>query len=127
MTKKPDRRSIRLKGYDYSQPGAYFVTICTKDRLPLFEHDAIRSIAASCLHQIPYHFLNVTLDQWVIMPNHLHVILMIHPPRRRGVQLNDPTTSMDQNSPDKQTEDSSTKRKRFSEISPRRGSLSVIV
>ncbi len=79
------RRSIRLKGYDYTQPGAYFITICTHERVHFFGavvngvmrlNDAGR-IAAQCWRDIPAHFPRVQLDAFVIMPNHIHGVLGI--------------------------------------------------
>ncbi|MDZ7371262.1 MAG: transposase [candidate division KSB1 bacterium] len=79
------RRSIRLKGYDYTQPGAYFITICTHERAHVFGavadgtmrlNDAGR-IAAQCWRDIPAHFPHVKLDAFVIMPNHVHGVLWI--------------------------------------------------
>ncbi|WP_245971562.1 transposase [Calidithermus terrae] len=82
------RRSIRLKGYDYAQAGAYFVTICTRDRACLFGevvdgemrlNDAGR-IARQCWLDIPNHFPHAELDQSVIMPNHVHgIIVLVNP------------------------------------------------
>jgi REP element-mobilizing transposase RayT len=74
---KHDRRSVRLEGYDYSQDGAYFVTICTRDRALLFENEEVRAIVEQCWLGIPDHFPTVQLDEWVIMPNHLHGIVVI--------------------------------------------------
>jgi putative transposase len=87
MTEKPEhhRRSIRLSGYDYSQPGAYFVTLCAKNRECLFGeivngemrlNDAGR-MAQQCWNEIPNHFPHALLDQFVIMPNHIHGIIFI--------------------------------------------------
>jgi putative transposase len=82
---KHHRHSIRLPGYDYAQPGAYFVTICTKDRLCLFGevvagqmrlNDA-GCIVRQCWSDIPNHFPHVQLDAFIIMPNHVHGILVI--------------------------------------------------
>jgi REP element-mobilizing transposase RayT len=82
---KYHRRSIRLKGYDYTQTGAYFVTIVTKDRQYLFgeivdgkmrSNDAGR-IVEQCWLEIPTHFPHVALDAYIIMPNHIHGILWI--------------------------------------------------
>lgn len=80
------RKSIRLKNYDYSQNGGYFVTICSKDRRPCFgqivnekiDLSSIGEIVERCWLEIPKHFLNVQLDEWVIMPNHIHVIIIIN-------------------------------------------------
>ena len=79
------RRSLRLPEYDYSTPGAYFVTICTRDRLCVFGQisDACMAlsppgkIAEACLKAIPQHFPAVTLDHSVVMPNHVHAVLFI--------------------------------------------------
>jgi putative transposase len=79
------RRSVRLKGYDYASPGAYLVTICAAERKCLFGQvvtDAMRpnawgDVVAACWNQIPAHFPNVRLDAFVLMPNHLHGILII--------------------------------------------------
>ena len=81
------RRSIRLRGYDYSAAGAYFLTICARDRVCLFGDvvgDEMRpnefgGIVAMCWEAIPRHFETVALDAWVLMPNHLHGIIVIHP------------------------------------------------
>lgn len=79
------RNSLRLKAYDYSQPGDYFITICTKGRQCLFgeiEHGAIQlspigRLVNDCWSEIPEHFPRVELDAFQIMPNHLHGILKI--------------------------------------------------
>ena len=79
------RHSIRLKGYDYSQPGACFVTMCTQNRERLFGkivdgemilNDAGK-IAEQCLLAIPEHFSNAKLHEHVVMPNHIHCIIEI--------------------------------------------------
>lgn len=82
---KHHRRSIRLKGYDYASPGAYFVTLCVQDRvcaLGNIVHRAMvfsdfgRIVVQSWLwlrEQYPY----VDLDVWAVMPNHLHGIIVI--------------------------------------------------
>jgi Transposase and inactivated derivatives len=80
------RRSIRLKGYDYSQAGAYFVTVCVQDRRCLLGNVDDNGVVLSpvggfvyqCLGQIPDRFETVELDEFVIMPNHVHVLIIIH-------------------------------------------------
>ena len=80
------RRSIRLKGYDYSKAGAYFVTICCKDHQFYFVRienqimtlSPIGKIIKKFWHRIPNHFNNVQLDEYVIMPNHIHGIIIIN-------------------------------------------------
>jgi len=77
--------SARLKGWDYRNPGYYFVTICTKDRSHYFGYisdgqmhlSAAGEIAAQCWREIPIHRPNVELDEFMVMPNHVHGILVI--------------------------------------------------
>jgi len=88
MKYNPDihhRRSIRLKGYDYSSGGAYFVTVCVRDKLPLFGdvrhgeiklNDAGRMIEKWWL-ELTNKFPSVETDELVVMPNHFHGILII--------------------------------------------------
>jgi REP element-mobilizing transposase RayT len=72
------RRSIRLKGYDYSQSGAYFVTVCTKDRELYFEkYRGLQEIVRQRWEELPQRFLDLTLDEFIIMPNHIHGILVV--------------------------------------------------
>jgi putative transposase len=78
------RRSIRLPGYDYRSAGAYFVTICTHQRDLLFEDPVLRRVAETLWQRIPRHFPHVQLDAWVVMPNHLHGIIVISGDARRG-------------------------------------------
>jgi REP element-mobilizing transposase RayT len=88
MIYNPDihhRRSIRLKNYDYSQEGAYFITLCTQGRACLFGqvvNDAmILNAAGEMVQQIwkelPLFYPAVNVDTWVIMPNHLHGIIFV--------------------------------------------------
>ena len=82
---KHNRRSIRLKHYDYSRAGCYFITICTQDRLHLFgdivDGEMILGVAGEMVHtlwhQIIDDFPNVHLHEFVIMPNHIHCIIEI--------------------------------------------------
>ena len=77
--------STRLKGWDYSSPAAYFITICTKNREWLFGDVVQKSmflnnngkIVEKCWFDLPQHYENLKLDQFVIMPNHVHGIMMI--------------------------------------------------
>ncbi len=69
---KHHRRSIRLRGYDYSRAGAYFVTIVTQERECLFDDVSLRRVIETYWRDIPRHFVNVSLDEWVVMPNHVH-------------------------------------------------------
>ena len=87
---KHHRRSIRLKGYDYSQEGAYFVTIVTWQRECLLgqivdkEMNLSRygEIVQKWWEEIPVHFANVETGAFVIMPNHVHGIIYILDERR---------------------------------------------
>ena len=98
---KHHRRSIRLKGYDYSQPGAYFVTICTQNRICLFgdveDKEMVMNDAGKMVqnvwNEIPERFKNITLDECIVMPNHLHGIIVIH---RRGESCIRPITNTDE-------------------------------
>jgi putative transposase len=79
------RRSIRLKNYDYSQPGAYFVTICTEGRLCLFgdvedaqmKINEYGSMVQDCWNGLPTHYPQVALDAFIVMPNHVHAIIIL--------------------------------------------------
>ncbi len=86
----PRRQTRRLQGYDYAQNGAYFVTICTYDRAPLFGTIAGEDVGAHLcvrphrpdllvhrwLNELPGKYPGVTVDSVVIMPDHIHVILV---------------------------------------------------
>lgn len=79
------RRSIRLRGYNYRQTGAYFITICTWNRECMFgeminggfhESTAGRIVRQTWM-EIPKHFPHAELDSFVVMPNHIHGIIVI--------------------------------------------------
>ena len=84
-TKQRPRRSLRLKEYDYSQEGAYFVTICTQNHKPLLGEirDAEKvlnehgKIVADCWQWLAKQYPYVELDEWVVMPNHMHGIVVL--------------------------------------------------
>ncbi len=77
---------MRLKGYDYSQAGMYFVTICVYNKECLLgkivEDVMILSdcgeTVRQCWNDLPYHYHNIELDAYVIMPNHFHGIIMLY-------------------------------------------------
>jgi REP element-mobilizing transposase RayT len=81
----PRRRSIRLRGYDYSQPGLYFITICVHERACLFGKIAnckmvlndTGKIAVDYWSNIPEHFPHTVLHEFIVMPNHVHGIIEI--------------------------------------------------
>ncbi len=106
----PKRKDLRLKHYDYSSAGAYFVTICTKDRKNIFwnkissnfvgediilppESTSLSTygkIAEEAIKAIPEHYTHIELLQYVVMPNHIHMILLI--PFDRGRMISSPTS-----------------------------------
>ena len=110
-SQKHHRRSIRLQEYDYSQAGAYYVTIVTYHRDCLFGEiineemilNVFGKIADECWRAIPDHFPNVELGAYVIMPNHVHGIIVITNGEtiigatpRRGMIYRAPTENIEQ-------------------------------
>ncbi len=85
MADLPQRRTIRMRGYDYASEGAYFVTICTDDMRHLFGRvengvmitNALGDIAQQCWDAIPQHMPHVDIGAFVVMPNHVHGIIII--------------------------------------------------
>jgi REP element-mobilizing transposase RayT len=83
---KHNRKSIRLKEYDYSQAGFYFITICAYNREHLFGQindgimvlNELGSIVEDWLKNIKIKYPNCELDYYCIMPNHIHFILKIN-------------------------------------------------
>ena len=79
------RRSIRLKEYDYSLPGAYFVTVCTHNREYLFGNivndEMVLSEYGKIVEDVWYnltgHYQNIKLDKFIVMPNHIHGIIVL--------------------------------------------------
>lgn len=79
------RRTIRLRGYDYTKAGAYFITICARERACLFadiegndvHHTPVGVVIAEYWEAIPEHFPAASLDAFVVMPNHLHGIVVL--------------------------------------------------
>jgi len=96
------RRSIRLRGYDYTSPGAYFVTICTHRKRWIFGAivDGKMSLALEgqiakvAWMAIVTHFSEVETGPFVVMPNHVHGILILEgsPGKRRGTACRAPTS-----------------------------------
>jgi len=98
MNEFPIRKPNRLKDFDYSQYGYYFITVCTHERKNIFGkivndgvgviHESpavIKSIAGNIademLSEIPIRYPNVKIDQYIIMPNHIHMIVVIEDDR----------------------------------------------
>ncbi|MDO8615561.1 MAG: transposase [Dehalococcoidia bacterium] len=78
------RNSLRLPTYDYTLPGAYFVTLVCKDRELLFDSPLFRQIAQTAWLELEALYEDVTLDTHVVMPNHFHGIIVLGAPRRGG-------------------------------------------
>lgn len=74
---KHHRRSLRLKGYDYHNAGAYFITICTKNRECILDNAIVNGIINAVWQALPSWFPTIELDEFVVMPNHVHFILWI--------------------------------------------------
>lgn len=85
----PRRKQHRLTQYDYSTPNAYFVTICTDNRKNLFWKDVgaasgrpelthLGGIVRRSIEDIPKYYPAVSVDHYVIMPNHIHLLLQIN-------------------------------------------------
>ena len=89
MEYNPDlhhRHSIRLVGCDYAQSGAYFITICTHNREYIFgeivdramNYNELGNIVRSYWQELALHHPNIDVDESIVMPNHLHGIIIIH-------------------------------------------------
>ena len=88
----PKRKQNRLTEYDYSTPNAYFITICTENRRNLFWKDIgtvidrpenvpltnLGIIVRQSVMNIPKHYPTISVDRFVVMPNHVHLLLQIH-------------------------------------------------
>ena len=82
----PSRKRIRLQYYDYSEENMYFITICVKDRLEILGKINERNIklrkegnvVKENINRIQKIYKNVIIDEYVIMPNHIHVLLLIN-------------------------------------------------
>ena len=107
MHKLPERKNIRLKDYDYTRAGHYFITICTKEKEKLFGEiieaddsciqtimklNEIGKVACECWENINNIYQDVRTDAFCIMPNHIHGIVVIHeggqgrPPLQKIIQ-----------------------------------------
>lgn len=102
MTERPNRKPIRIKNYNYSTPGAYFITVCINSRKPILWNvgaaicrpnlSKIGSIVETAILQIPEHYPMITVDKYCIMPDHVHMILSINT-AEDGRQIAAPTVS----------------------------------
>ena len=84
------RRSIRLAEHDYSQVGAYFVTICTHNRALSLQAEPVREVVRLAWSGLSARFPIVALDEFVIMPNHVHAIIILVDAAIRGAASSAP-------------------------------------
>lgn len=83
--RKHNRCSIRLRGYDYSQAGAYFVTVCTFNQACLYGQvvegemrlNEYGLVVHKCWNELSSHYPYVETDEYAVMPNHLHGVILI--------------------------------------------------
>nr|WP_317208133.1 transposase [Tenacibaculum ovolyticum] len=140
--------STRLQNWDYASNGAYFITICTKNREHYFgeienkemQLTEVGKLAETYWMEIPEHFPFVTLGNFVIIPNHMHGILIIDKPTSQVKTLqcnvstmqdkisttNDKVKTLQCNVSTIQ-DNSSTKNQQMSKIAPKAGSISTII
>ena len=88
MNNLPKRKRIRIENYDYSMPGAYFITICVANRKPILWNvgaatcrpnlSKIGNIVETAISQIPEHYPMISVDKYCVMPDHIHMILSIN-------------------------------------------------
>ena len=102
MDSLPKRKQNRLTGYDYSQPGCYFVTICSRDREHLFgcvvgadvligphvQLSEVGAIVEQTISQIP------SVDKYIVMPNHVHILLRLPVANNGPMGTSAPTQSV---------------------------------
>ena len=104
------RRSIRLKGYDYSRPGMYFITICCQDRECRFGYienqtmilNQFGIIARNEWYKLPKRFNNLQLDVFQIMPNHIHAIIILNESPVRATPADAPNDDDPADAPNEQ-------------------------
>ena len=105
----PQRKHLRLEYYDYSQPGSYFITICTRERKqevlcsiepavgaiincpPRISLTPLGRIVDETIRAIPDHYPGILVDQYIIMPDHVHLILSFRRIGPDGRQIAAPT------------------------------------
>ena len=102
MNSLPKRKPIRIGNYDYSNPGAYFITVCVNSRKPILWNvgaatcrpmlSKIGSVVETAILQIQNHYPMISVDKYCIMPDHIHMILSINT-NENGRQIAAPTVS----------------------------------
>ena len=103
MNALPKRKQIRIENYDYSTPGAYFITVCIANRKPILWNvgaatcrpnlSKIGTVVETAIMQIPEYYPMISVDKYCIMPDHIHMILTINTDED-GRQIAAPTVSM---------------------------------
>ncbi|MCE2963395.1 MAG: transposase [Chitinophagales bacterium] len=135
--------SARLAGYDYGQNGAYFITICTKNRIHYFGEivdrkmilNEIGNLAHEYWQEIPNHFSYIELANFVVMPNHIHGILIIYKNTDNGydrtLQVDIPSVETLQGFSVETLQcnvsTDTVKNQKMAEISPKSGTISSII
>lgn len=128
--------SIRLKHWDYSDPGFYFITICTRDRENMFGEiidgkmilNKYGFIAKYYLKQIHSHFRFIRIDSFIVMPNHIHLILQIkYKPRHRHYRSGRDVALLRLYNDDDKNANENANTNKMSIISPKPGSVSAII
>lgn len=97
---KYNPNSNRFKSYDYSSNWWYFITICTKDRINYFWDivdwkmilNELWKIAENFYNEIPKHFPFIILDEFIIMPNHIHWIIILNKNDNKAVETKNTQT-----------------------------------
>ena len=120
--------STRLKDWDYSAAGWYFVTICTRNHRPFFgeifedkvELSSLGEMAFKMWQDIPRHHSGVGLDEFVVMPNHIHGVIILSS-EEQGASRAKPVETLHA------TSVQSSMNEKMAGISPRKGSLSVMI
>ncbi len=127
--------SARASWWDYTNNGAYFITICTKNRRHFFggilDGEMHLSHVGEVAHEfwagIPQHFPFVELGEFVIMPNHVHGILVINHPNDPSAEIVETLESNVSTIPPTPTSDTPPKNEFMASISPKSGSVSSII
>lgn len=127
--------SARLPGYDYGQNGSYFITICTKNRNHFFGEivankmclNEIGNLANQYWLEIPNHFPYIELENFVVMPNHIHGILIINKNMDNATLQGFSVVETLQCNVSTITVTPPAKNQKMSDISPKSGTISSII
>ncbi len=134
---RKNRKNIRFEEWDYADSGWYFITICMKDHQCAFDEiqngelvlNAFGKIVQQCWEDIPKHFENVGLDEFIVMPNHVHGIIVIeknnHPHMDAPIRTNVGTQFGNNQHPRRDMPWHVPTNRKFS--NPEKGSLSMII